>query len=279
MTRTLARPAATVVEDDRPRPASARAIDVARIYWLETRYEFIKLLRLPAYSIPTITFPVMFYALFGLSFGTGRSAGPVTMATYLIPTYGAFGVIGAALFGLGVGVAIERGQGWLLLKRATPMPPLAYFAAKGAMSLIFGAIIITMLALLGIFFGNVRLEPSQWARLATALVLGAVPFCALGLAIGYFAGPNAAPAIVNIIYLPMGFASGMWIPIEFLPRFMQSLAPWLPAYHLSQLALASIGASRGGPVLAHVAALTGFTACCLALALIGYRRDEGKTYG
>src|SRR5215831_14777459 len=98
----------------------------ARIYVLEARYEFLKLLRLPGYSIPTIAFPVLFYLIFGLSLGPGRSAGPVSIATYLIATYGAFGVIGASLFSFGVGVAIERGLGWMLLKRATPMPPMAY---------------------------------------------------------------------------------------------------------------------------------------------------------
>ena len=47
-------------------------------------------------------------------------------------------LIMAALFGFGVGVAVERGQGWLLLKRATPMPPLAYLLAKMATAVAFG---------------------------------------------------------------------------------------------------------------------------------------------
>ena len=80
----------------------------------------------------------MFYLLFGVVFGT-RHGRRRTMATYLIATYGAFGVIGAALFGFGVGVAIERGQGWMMLKRASPMPPMAFFAAKLAMCAIFAA--------------------------------------------------------------------------------------------------------------------------------------------
>ena len=250
-----------------------------RIYALETKYEFLKLARIPAFAIPSITFPVMFYILFGLAFGGGRGVGGVTTATYLIATYGAFGVIGASMFGFGAGVAIERGQGWILLKRATPMPVAAYFFAKLAVCMLFGAVIVLLLSAIGVAFGGVRLEPVTWVRLVVTLVAGAVPFCALGLAVGYAAGPNSAPPIVNLIYLPMAFVSGLWIPIEILPAAVRSVAPFVPAYHLGQLALSAIGADRGAPVWSHVIALAGFTCIFLALALWGYRNDEGKTYG
>lgn len=250
-----------------------------RIYALETKYEFLKLVRIPAFAIPSISFPVMFYLLFGLAFGSRRGVGGVSMATYLIATYGAFGVIGASLFGFGAGVAIERGQGWMLLKRATPMPVGAYFFAKLVVCLIFGAAIVLLLSTIGVAFGGVRLGPLTWARLAVTLVVGATPFCAMGLAIGYFAGPNSAPPIVNLLYLPMAFLSGLWIPIEVLPGAIRSVAPYVPAYHLGQLALSAFGADRGAPVWSHVAALAGFTCLFLALAFWGYRNDEGKTYG
>ena len=249
------------------------------VYVLEARYEFLKLWRMPAYAIPSIAFPVMFYALFGLTFGGGRLAGGTTMAAYLIATYGAFGVIGASLFGFGVGVAVERGQGWMTLKRATPMPPLAYFTAKLAMATLFSAIIVLLLSILGAAFGGVSFPPATWARLFVTLVLGAIPFGAIGLAIGYLTGPNAAPAIVNILYLPAAFGSGLWIPIDVMPPFVQSIAPFLPPYHLGQLALGAIGADRGGPMWTHVLALAGFTLAGLGVALWGYRRDEDKTWG
>ena len=152
----------------------------ARAYALEAKYEFLKLLRMPGYAIPSIAFPAMFYLLFGVVFG-GRGLGGATMATYLIATYGAFGVIGAALFGFGVGVAVERGQGWMMLKRASPMPPMAFFVAK-----LFDVRDVRRYdrarcsAMLGIAFGGVRMPP-RVAALGATLVLGAIPFCALGL--------------------------------------------------------------------------------------------------
>jgi ABC-2 type transport system permease protein len=251
----------------------ARAI---RILLVETKYEFLKLVRLPAYVIPVIAFPLMFYALFGVAIG-GRSGGSA-VAAYMLGSMGAFGVIGASMFGLGVSVASERGQGWLTVKRASPMPMAAYFGAKVLMAMMFSAVIVALLFIMGSLFGNVRFTPTGFLALAAALVFGAIPFCALGLAIGYLAGPNSAPPIVNMIYLPMSFGSGLWMPLTMLPAFMRSVAPLLPPYHLSQLAMSVSGLSPGSP-WKHIAALSVFTVGFLALAALGYARDEGRTYG
>jgi len=249
-----------------------------KIHLLELKCEFLKMLRLPAYVIPTLTFPLVFYLFFGVGFGTKSSIGATKMAAYLIATYGAFGVIGASLFGFGVSVAIERGQGWLQVKRATPMPLSAWFGAKIGMALLFSAIIVAGLGLLGTLFGGVHFAPGVWLLLFVTLVAGALPFCALGLMIGYVAGPNSAPAIVNAIFLPMSFLSGLWIPFEFMPKVLQQIAPMLPPFHFAQLALIVIGATKGS-VLNHVLALAAYTMVFLALASVAYRRDEGKVYG
>lgn len=259
------------------RQSSARP-SLWRIYRLEARLEFLKLARMPAFAIPTVTFPLVFYVFFGIIFGPSTGS-TISMATYLLATYGVFGVIGASLFGFGVGVAVERGQGWMVLKRASPMPAGAYFAAKIFMSLIFSAVIVTMLYTLGAIFGGVELAATSWLTLATIHLLGAFPFCALGLAIGYFAGPNSAPAIVNLIYLPLSILSGLWIPIQALPELLQHIALGLPPYHFAQLALKVLGADMGGSNWFHLTYLTIFAIACLAIARIGYRRDEDKTYG
>lgn len=249
-----------------------------RIHLLEIKYEFLKALRMPQYSLPTLLFPVFFYMFFGVAFG-GRAVGKVKMAEYLIATYGTFGVIGAALFGFGVSVAIERGQGWLEAKRTTPMPISAYFVSKLAMAAIFSTIIVLLLFAMGRIMGGVAMPFGTAAALLGVLVAGSITFCALGLALGFLAGPNSAAPIVNLIYLPMGFLSGLWIPIAFLPKGVQDVALWLPPYHFSQLALKVIGASRGESASYHVLSMAAATLLFTAIAYAGYRRDEGKTYG
>ncbi|HEY3384783.1 MAG TPA: ABC transporter permease [Vicinamibacterales bacterium] len=249
-----------------------------RIYGLEAWTELLKVLRLPAYALPTIGFPAIFYVLFALALG-GRQASGTSVGTYMLATYGAFGVMGASLFGFGVSLAIERAQGWLLLKRSMPAPPGAWIVGKLAVSLAFSLAVVVVLSTLGVLFGHVRMPLGTWVPLVAVLVAGALPFSAFGLALGYLLGPNSAPAVVNLIYLPMAFFSGMWVPIEMLPNVMKQVALCLPAYHFAQLALAIVGAGRGGPAWSHVLFLVGFTLFSVALALFAYRRDEGVTFG
>src|ERR1043165_2557113 len=157
----------------------------------------------------------MFYILFWLVMKRHSSFNGVSIATYLLGTYGTFGVMGASLFANGAGVAAERGLGWMQVKRASPMPPFANFLAKFIVSMIFSLIIELSLLVLGVAFGGVHISPAIAAKLVGTLVAGAVPFCSLGLAIGFFAGPNSAPATVNMIYMPLAFCAGLWIPLDF----------------------------------------------------------------
>jgi ABC-2 type transport system permease protein len=251
-------------------------VNLPRIYLLEAKFELLKMMRLPAYVLPTIAFPVMFYLLFGLGF-RGNARG-IDLAHYLLATYGAFGIIGAALFGFGVGVAVERGQGWMLLKRATPMPPFAYFTAKVAMSTLFGTVIVLAMGLCGGLFGGVRLPAGTWIALVGSLVLGSIPFCFAGLTLGYLVGPNAAPGVANLIHLPMGFLAGLWIPLPGLPKVVQQIAQFLPQFHFGQLALGTIGYGDG-QTFRHVTFLAAFTVLAALAAWWAYRRDEGRLYG
>jgi ABC-2 type transport system permease protein len=131
---------------------------------------------------------------------------------------------------------------------------------------------------MGVAFGNVELPARQWFLLFTTLTVGAAPFCALGCAIAYLVGPNSAPAITNLIYLPMSFVSGLWMPLHMLPKFVQSIAPALPAYHLGRLAHRTIGFGETSAII-HIIVLAAFTVLFLYIATRLYRRDEGVTFG
>ena len=261
----------------RPRRSPAQTL---RIFVKESKYELLKNIRIPVYAISTIAFPLMFYVLFGIVLGRNNAAVRNDNATYMLATMGCFGVMAVALFGFGVSLAIERGQGWLQVKRASPMPIAAYFFAKLFAAVVFSTVIMLLLLTVGYVFGGVRLPLATAAKLVGILVAGSIPFGALGLAVGYFAKPNSAPAVVNLIYLPMSFCSGLWIPLFLLPHGLQTFAKFLPAYHMSQLALGTVGMStEPGSPWGHVEALIAFTLICLGLAAWGYRRDEGATYG
>src|SRR6266567_5869958 len=125
----------------------------ATIYVKEAKYEFLKNLRLRMYTASVLSFPIMFYVLFGLVLNSKEAISGTAVPTYLIATYGTFGVMGASLFGTAAGLASDRGLGWLQVKRASPMPPFAYFVAKVVTSLAFSTFIVLALFVLGFSLG------------------------------------------------------------------------------------------------------------------------------
>ena len=241
------------------------------IYPLEARCQFLEVLREPAFAIPTLAFPLLFYLFFGVIMGTGGAT--LDTPTYLLATYGVFGVLGPALFGFGIGLANERDTGVLLLKQTTPMPFGAYLFAKVASAVIFGAVVVLSLFLMAGYMAGVELHLRQWFALAGVLLIGVIPFCALGLAIGAWTKGRAAVAIVNLVFLPMSLLSGLWLPIYMFPNVMQDIALVFPAYHHSQLALKVIGMDASQHILTHVSVLAAETLALVALAALGFRRE------
>lgn len=250
-----------------------------RMLLLETRGEVLKQARIPAFVLPTLGLPLIFYGLFGLAVGGGKTLGSTPLEAYLLASHGCFAVVAAALFSVGVGVATERGQGWMLFKRATPLPLAVHFAARVLAGLFFGTLAILLLFAVSAAFSDLRLPTATWVGLALTLTLGMLPFAAIGLALGYVTGPNSAPGIINVIYLPMAMISGLGIPLEFLPATLRGIAPYLPTYHLGQLALAQVGAARPDSTSTALVALATTTILGLAVATWGYRRDTGATWG
>jgi ABC-2 type transport system permease protein len=96
----------------------------------------------------------------------------------------------------------------------------------------------------------------------------------MGLALGLWLSPNAAPAVLNLVYLPLGFLSGLWIPSTVFPGWLQSVAEWLPPYHLAALALDVTGAKTAD--WAHSLAVLGVFGLVFAVVTaLGWRRLSG----
>lgn len=247
---------------------SAGPLFPLRILFKETQYELARLLRSRVYSLSVIGFPLMFY----LIFGTANRGKPV--ALYLVAGYTCMGVVSACLFGIGLVLAMERAQGWLDLKRASPMPRISYIAAKVATCAAFGLIIAVLLILLGTGPGGITVTGSQAAALAGIAVAASIPFAAMGFLVAYLIPPSGGPGIINLIYLPLSFASGFWMPVSMLPHWLRLVAPALPTYHLAQIALASLGLAPHSGMALHWAVLGGFTLLMLIAAWITFLRRE-----
>jgi len=241
-----------------------------RSYLIEAKCEFLRLLREPAFGVPVIAFPAMFYLLFGVALNRGNAGA----AEYLLATYGVFGVVGAAMFGFGVTIATDRDHGYLRFKRTLPVPAGSMLLAKTAMAMLFALVISLVLALLAATFAGVSLAPSRWLMLFVVNALGVLPFAAIGLYVGTLVGGNAAPALLNVLYLPMAFLSGLWLPLSMLPAVFAKIGPAWPPYHLGQLALKVVGHDDGGAVWLHLLVLAVFALVFFVLAQRRLSRAE-----
>ena len=203
----------------------APTASLGRVLLAQTWSEILIRWRLPAFSATSLALPVVLFSFFGLPFA-GRS-GPrgVDVGVFLLASFGAYAVGQVMVFGFGIGVAVERGPKVDLLMRATPLP-----IAKVAVGMLFALASVLVLFTYGSVIGGIRLAPGIWLSVIVRLLAGSLPLIALGFAIGYLAGPNAAPAVANLIYLPLAFASGIFLPYEQLPLFVQRVAPYLPTY-------------------------------------------------
>ena len=248
---------------------TSQATSLLRLQAIETGHSLLQVWRLPAFSVPTLLFPLMFYALFGLLLPS--NTGNAAPAHYLLATYGAFAVIGPALFGFGVGLALDEEMGLLRLKRVSPMPMAVHFIARVLTSMVFSLAVVLALSALAALAGGVRLEAGRWLLLWATLTLGALPFCAMGLLIGSLVPARGAVAVVNLVYLPMSVLSGLWFPITMFPEVMQRFALVLPAFHLGDLALTIVGLRQANVPLA-LAVLLGSGVLFLVLALAVQRR-------
>lgn len=240
-----------------------------RAYFTEAKYEFVRGLRIPGFSIPFLGLPVGLLLLFGvLLFGSAIRSDPVT-GKFLFAAFSVLGVMGPGIFAFGMGVAVEREQGLLKLKRALPMPPAAYLLAKLFMSMLFGVIVMLTMILAALTVMRLPLSFGQSVNVALICILGSLPFCAIGLLLGVWTTARSAPAIVNLLYQVMMHLSGLFYP---LPRFMQTIAPIWPTFHLQQLVMSALGAPSRGSNLIHVAVLAGLTVVFTLLALRRLKR-------
>jgi ABC-2 type transport system permease protein len=232
-------------------------------YWTEARYEVLRTLRTPAFVIPTIALPIMLYVFFGIVLAGGKPV-PPQIALQVLSGFTMFSVIGPGVFGLGIGFAMERQHGIFTLKRAQPMPFAANLLGKLFSSMTIALIVITLLMTIATTLGHVHLTASQATGMALVGVLGVVPFCALGLLLGSLVSGSGAPAVVNLIFFPMIYLSGLF-PFP-LPKVLQTAAMIWPAFHLNQLSLAALGlpTSLNPWICAEV--LIGFAGLCIYLA-------------
>jgi ABC-2 type transport system permease protein len=264
---------------DAPR---SRRVGQLGVYALQIRNEVLASRRSAEFVVGLVAIPTLLYTMFGLPNASVFTPGGATFSTIAVGSFGAYGVVSLAIFTFGDEVARERGRGWLRTLRATPIPPGAYLVAKVAMAVVYAVLIVVALAAVAVPTGAADLSLVRWLTLTAVLVGGMVAFSTVGLALAYLVRPKAAATIANLVFLPLSFASGFFVPLSELPAILRAVAPYLPTYHLGQLVwrvvatevdAAALTGLEPRSVTVHVSWVVGCAVVGAALARWGARRE------
>jgi len=226
-------------------------------------------MRMPAYVVPTLGFPTMFFLFFAAPNSNDD-------ATALMVIFAGFAVLGVAFFQFGVGIATERATPWERYVRTLPVSPAERFGGRIISALLFAAAAAILVLVAAVMTTSADLRVAQWAQLAVTLLLGSIPFALFGIALGYLAPPRAALPIANVVYLSLSYCGGLWTTPDELPDAVARVSPYLPTRALAD---ALVGIARNDAIQWSAwLVLALFTGALFGLAAWAYRRDEGERY-
>jgi ABC-2 type transport system permease protein len=236
------------------------------------RYELLRTFRNRRFFILSFGFPIVLYFLIAgpnrhvtSLGGTGISA-----PLYYMTGLAAFGTMNAML-ATGARIAAERSTGWNRQLRITPLTTRIYFRAKVLTSYLVALTSLFLLYACGISLG-VSMSGNEWAKMTGLIVVGLVPFAALGILVGHmFTADSIGPVLGGATAL-FALLGGTWFPIT--SGVMHDIAQALPSYWLVQAAHVSLG-GHGWTALGWVV-IAAWTAVAGALAARAYRRDTKR---
>lgn len=246
------------------RNAPMTAARTLRAYFTEAKHECLRILRTPGLAIPMLALPTLLYVLLGLLIFGENTAREPQLALYMFASYVVFGATTPGMFGFGVGLAVERQSGLLKLKRAQPMPMAAHLIAKLTMAITISTLVTCVLLILATTFGHVTLTAMHVAGILGGSMLAAIACCAIGFFIGATVSGAAATGVVNLIYFPMMYLSGMFFP---LPKFLATWAVIWPTFYADQLVIAAAGGKSFMDPAMCIAVLAGLAVLFGGLAI------------
>lgn len=234
-------------------------------------YQVLETLRQPTYLVTTLLFPSMFFWFFAVP-----NIKSVEAARFMMGSFACFAFLGVVMFQFGVMIAQERGSRWYVTLRALPVHPWSILGARLLGGLPFAGLAVGAVIATAYATTDVSLPAERWLPFLTGVVLGGLPFAVLGLVIGVVSTPRTALPLANLIYLPLSFGGGLWLPPNALPASLESISKLLPTRFYGEIVWARIG---GGET--SEGALWGLLIyLVIGVLAAGYffRRDEGEKF-
>jgi ABC-2 type transport system permease protein len=135
-----------------------------------------------------------------------------------------------------------------------------------------GFIAIACLYTVGAIAG-VRMAPEVWLLSGLGAWVSALVFAAFGLFVGFLLPSENVMQVVGPLLAILAIFGGLFVPLQFMPHLMQTIAKFTPVYGVGQIARAPL---MGGLTVAAVAGVVVWTILFGAGAMYLYRRDTAR---
>ena len=198
------------------------------------RLEAARALRDPKYIILAVVAPIGFYLLFTNLFGQYSTNGMSNNVGIMV-AMAVYGAMWAVLSATGPRIAQERSIGWLRQLRLLPVRSNAVLTARRLAAVVLAGPAIALVFVTAMVVHGVSFDAGQWIAMLALLWVGVVPVAALGMAIGYATGADAAFGVIYGLYTVMAALGGLWMPLSMLPQGLQTIGKLLPSYRAADL--------------------------------------------
>ncbi|HEY8458211.1 MAG TPA: ABC transporter permease [Actinopolymorphaceae bacterium] len=225
------------------------------------------------FLLMTLALPLVLFEVNARLYGDSSGPQGISATAYLMVSMAVLGGMTSAM-STGAGISEERKVGWNRQLRLTPLRPMSYLLAKGAVSMLLAVPAISLVYLEGLLVEHVSLSPQQWAVSLAGLWLAVIPFAVLGQVIGYVSAPDSSSVIFSATFLVLSLFGGVFVPVEIMPSAMAQLAEILPSYWLGIVGRSPLG--TGGFDWWAVVVLLAWTVGLAAVVARKYRADMSR---
>ena len=242
-----------------------------RTLWNECKLEAVRVFRNRYFIFWSLVMPIFFYVLYTKIMVQNVNDQEVWEKHFLM-SMAAFSVMGSSIMTLGLRLVQERNQGWTVYLKTTPVSGGVYFFAKMMGQSAVHVLSVAVIFISGGVINGISMTVGEWLAAGSWIVVGAIPFLALGGVIGTMRKSDTASGVSNLLYLALAIAGGMWMPVDSLPAIFQPIVHALPSY---QYGAGAWSISRGeGPALVSILILIAYFVLFMVLSIQRRRVQE-----